>query len=235
MFRVAKRQCSTCIYRPESPLDLRALEDAVRDPHMGFRGHRVCHHSPEGGDVCCRGFWEAHKNEFPAGQIAQRLNVVKFIEVEKEIPMSFKNQMKREKRLARRAAPESVMRPAYHFHSRYAGMNAEEIDRAVALDNARALAGAPTVGVSTVRSYKTGQLPLPLKEKRARIPQDQRRVELADDPKTEITEGSLRAALVEALREGRGSMTIEELSRELGRDARPVISKLEKAGWLRRM
>jgi hypothetical protein len=46
---------------------------------MGFKGHRVCHHS---ADVCCRGFWEAHKDEFPAGQIAQRLNIVEFVEVD---------------------------------------------------------------------------------------------------------------------------------------------------------
>lgn len=78
-FRVQARACSTCIYRKDSPLDLKALEDAVRDPHMGFKGHRTCHHSK---DVCCRGFWQRHKNEFPAGQIAQRLGMVEFVEVD---------------------------------------------------------------------------------------------------------------------------------------------------------
>ena len=79
MFRVQKKMCSTCIYRPDSHLDLKTLEDAVRDPHMGFNGHRICHHSK---DVCCRGFWEAHKDDFPLGQIAQRLNAVEFVEVD---------------------------------------------------------------------------------------------------------------------------------------------------------
>jgi hypothetical protein len=72
--------CDTCIYRPDSPLNLKALEDAVRDPHMGFKGHRECHHAKRGSGICCRGFWNAHKDEFPAGQIAQRLNVVEFLD-----------------------------------------------------------------------------------------------------------------------------------------------------------
>ena len=29
--------------------------------------------------LCCRGFWDAHKDEFPAGQIAQRLCLVQFV------------------------------------------------------------------------------------------------------------------------------------------------------------
>lgn len=72
-FLVQQRMCAACIYRPESRLDLVKLENDVRDPYVGFKGHRVCHHSR---DVCCRGFWERHKDEFPAGQIAQRLGPV---------------------------------------------------------------------------------------------------------------------------------------------------------------
>lgn len=75
-FKVQQRMCSTCIYRPDSVLDLAKLENDIRDPHMGFKGHRICHHSV---DVCCRGFWEAHKDEFALGQIAQRLNMVEFV------------------------------------------------------------------------------------------------------------------------------------------------------------
>jgi hypothetical protein len=81
-FRVQRRMCATCIYRPDSPLDLKALEDAVRDARMGFSGYRICHHAPQGVNVCCRGFWNAHKNEFAAGQIAQRLNVVQFVDAD---------------------------------------------------------------------------------------------------------------------------------------------------------
>jgi hypothetical protein len=81
MFRVQRRLCATCIYRPDSPLDLKRLEDQVRDKYMGFKGWRACHHA-KGKTVCCRGFWNAHKDEFAAGQIAQRLNLVEFVDVD---------------------------------------------------------------------------------------------------------------------------------------------------------
>ena len=76
MFQVQKRACATCIYRPDSTLNLKALEDQVRDKHMGFKGHRICHHSKT---ACCAGFWARHKDEFPMGQIAQRLGMVEFV------------------------------------------------------------------------------------------------------------------------------------------------------------
>jgi len=79
MFKVQQKQCKTCIYRPESPLDLKTLEQAIADQHGGFKGHRICHHSD---DVCCRGFWERHKNQFQMGQIAQRLNMVEYVNID---------------------------------------------------------------------------------------------------------------------------------------------------------
>ncbi len=30
--------------------------------------------------ACCRGFWNRHKNQFAAGQLAQRLGLVVFVE-----------------------------------------------------------------------------------------------------------------------------------------------------------
>ena len=75
--RVQRRQCDTCIYRPDTHFDLAQLEAEVRDEHMGFKGYRICHHSD---DACCRGFWNRHKDEFPAGQIAQRLELVSFVD-----------------------------------------------------------------------------------------------------------------------------------------------------------
>ena len=83
MMRVASDQCSTCIYRPDSPLDLQKLEAEIADPNMEgfFKGHRICH-GFEGADdanVCCRGFWDHHKDHFTAGQISQRLGLVKMV------------------------------------------------------------------------------------------------------------------------------------------------------------
>jgi len=80
-FKVQRRMCATCIYRPDSALDLKKLERDVADKHMAgyFRGHRICHHSK---DVCCRGFWDKHKDDFTAGQVAQRLKLVRFVDVD---------------------------------------------------------------------------------------------------------------------------------------------------------
>lgn len=79
MFKVQDSPCATCIYRADSPLDVAALEAQVADPYGGFRAHRVCHHSD---DVCCNGFWARHKDEFPLGQVAQRLGMVEFVAVD---------------------------------------------------------------------------------------------------------------------------------------------------------
>lgn len=75
MFKVQKKSCSTCIYRKDSPLDLRMLEEQAARKD----GHRICHHSD---DVCCRGFWNKHKNDFNLGRIAQRLGMVEFVAVD---------------------------------------------------------------------------------------------------------------------------------------------------------
>lgn len=82
MFRVKRKRCKTCIYHPGSPLNLKHLADQVRDPKMEgfFVGYRECHHAKRGSGICCNGFWEAHKNDFQAGQMAQRLNFVEFVE-----------------------------------------------------------------------------------------------------------------------------------------------------------
>lgn len=79
VFKVQKKQCATCIYRPSSPLDIEKLERDVADKYIGFKGHRICHHSK---DVCCRGFWNRHKDDFAMGQIAQRLGCVEFVSVD---------------------------------------------------------------------------------------------------------------------------------------------------------
>lgn len=78
-FKVQAKPCPTCIYRKDSPLDLRKLEGDVADPYGGFVGHRICHHS---NDVCCRGFWNRHKNKFALGQVAQRLGLVRFVKID---------------------------------------------------------------------------------------------------------------------------------------------------------
>lgn len=81
-FEIQSRQCATCIYRADSPLDWKVLEAQIADPRMQghFAGFRVCHHSKT---ACCRGFWNRHKDNFNAGQLAQRLGLV--VEVEHDV------------------------------------------------------------------------------------------------------------------------------------------------------
>lgn len=78
---IQKHRCATCIYRKDSPLDLKQLEDAVSDHRGGFSGYRACHHA-RNGNVCCRGFWDHHRGEFALGQIAQRLGAVRFVVID---------------------------------------------------------------------------------------------------------------------------------------------------------
>lgn len=83
--RVQDRQCSSCIYRRDSSLDVKELERQIADPRMPghFRGFRVCHHAGDRSKVCCRGFWNRHRDHFDAGQIAQRLGLVAFVRVDR--------------------------------------------------------------------------------------------------------------------------------------------------------
>ena len=78
-FDVMENACATCIYRKDSPLDLERLENQIRDEFVGFKGFRVCHHH---SSACCRGLWNAHKDDFNLGRIAQRLNAVNFVKEE---------------------------------------------------------------------------------------------------------------------------------------------------------
>jgi len=83
-FKVQKKQCSTCIYRADSPLNLKKLEGQISDQYGGFTGHRICHHSD---DACCAGFWAEHKDQFQVGQVAQRLNMVEFVDDNNRHPL----------------------------------------------------------------------------------------------------------------------------------------------------
>jgi len=75
-FDVQAKQCATCIYRTQSPLDLTRLETEIDDPHMPgfFTAYRVCHHSES---AVCAGFWARYKDRFTLGQLAQRLGWVR--------------------------------------------------------------------------------------------------------------------------------------------------------------
>jgi hypothetical protein len=83
-FKVQAQICATCIYKAGLGWDLHKLEGQVRDKKMRgfFKAYRECHHAKRGSKVCCRGFWNAHMNDFAIGQIAQRLGLVEFVEID---------------------------------------------------------------------------------------------------------------------------------------------------------
>jgi len=81
MFKVQKKQCETCIYKKETGFDIKELESQILDRFGFFKGFRACHHATV-KDICCRGFWNKHRNDFAAGQIAQRLGFVDFVTVD---------------------------------------------------------------------------------------------------------------------------------------------------------
>jgi hypothetical protein len=85
VLEVQDRQCATCIYRQDSPLQVRRLEADIADPQCKgfFTSYRACHHAPDGRSVCCRGFWNKHKFHFTLGQLAQRLGFVRFVRVDR--------------------------------------------------------------------------------------------------------------------------------------------------------
>lgn len=85
LLEVQARQCSTCIYRPDSELSLPHLEAQIADPRMRgfFLKYRACHHATDRRAVCCRGFWDRHKDHFTLGQLAQRLGFVVFVTVDR--------------------------------------------------------------------------------------------------------------------------------------------------------
>ena len=75
--KVRKKQCSSCIYFPQWEWDIERLEDACKDAHGHFEYYRQCHHHDD--DVCCRGFYNRHKDNCTNLQLAQRLGVIEFV------------------------------------------------------------------------------------------------------------------------------------------------------------
>ncbi len=102
--RVQKEMCATCVYRPGSPLVAKELEAAVADGYGGFKGSRICHSSRT---AVCNGFWNRHKDKFPMGQIAQRLNMVEFVQddvptrISKSVKLAWAETTKPKKRRTR--------------------------------------------------------------------------------------------------------------------------------------
>ena len=80
--KVRAQQCATCIYRPDSVLDLAALEAEAADPALPghFARWRACHGTRyREADVVCAGFYARHAEDCTPIQVATRLGGLTFI------------------------------------------------------------------------------------------------------------------------------------------------------------
>lgn len=77
--KIRKTACHTCIYRPDSPLDLAKLEREVKDRYGCFVGYRLCHHHLNDDDgVVCRGFFAKHGMKVTKIRLAKILGILRF-------------------------------------------------------------------------------------------------------------------------------------------------------------
>lgn len=152
MLKVQRKPCSTCIFRPDSSLNLKHLLDAVREtppPNWPkdqvwdhFKGYRICHHSE---DAVCAGFWARCKDKFALGQVSQRMGMVQFVDDDNqkgEGEMSNKHGVKRERRLARQRGG-AIVRNGVTLQRgvapRYEGVSDEDMLRSIRLKREQAM------------------------------------------------------------------------------------------------
>lgn len=243
--RVQRRQCSTCIFRPDSSLNIVDLLNAVREPAPPnwpkgepwdfFKGYRICHHSE---DAVCAGFWARCKDKFALGQIAQRLNMVEIVEDdtlnEKGNDMGSKSFLKGQQRKARQRG-EPIVRNGVTLQRgvppRYVDISDEEMLRrirlskeqqlreAIAIANGRLEPKQHSLPLATTWSQpSTAAKPLPAQPATSRAQPSQPRAPVrpaAIDLPIQIPESDLKAAIEAAAAAGRATMTLEELSHAL--------------------
>ena len=76
--RVLQRRCDTCIFRPGDPMGLGAARiRQVIEANLQASALLTCHATlpygphPNHGPAVCAGFWAQHRNDVPAGRLAQ--------------------------------------------------------------------------------------------------------------------------------------------------------------------
>ena len=74
--RIRAAQCATCIYRSDSPLNLPALEDEIRDRHGHYHKARACYAVWPATDMICAGFAARHGDDCTPVQIVRRLEAL---------------------------------------------------------------------------------------------------------------------------------------------------------------
>lgn len=82
---VCASKCSTCIFRPGNPMKLEEgrVDRMVRESIEAGSGI-ICHQTLDGDNAVCRGFFDVHKHEVQALQLAERLSMMTEVEPVKD-------------------------------------------------------------------------------------------------------------------------------------------------------
>lgn len=77
---VCAEMCPTCVFRPGNRMHLRParLRGMIEDAKAN-QSCIVCHSTLDGGNACCRGFFDRYPTQ-PL-QIAERLGLVEYVDV----------------------------------------------------------------------------------------------------------------------------------------------------------
>ncbi len=81
-FKVMAQQCKQCLFSPNKIVNNRRRNEVLRECRR-TDSHFVCHKASIGGqEICCRGFFDTQTSQLI--RIAERLNMVEFVELQEE-------------------------------------------------------------------------------------------------------------------------------------------------------
>lgn len=80
-FEVMRERCDQCLFLPERIVPPKRMAQLLRTC-AATDTHFVCHKSTiaDGGNVCCRGFYDRNPHASNLMRIAERLGVVVFVD-----------------------------------------------------------------------------------------------------------------------------------------------------------
>lgn len=83
-FQVQTEKCDQCLFGPNRIVPVSRMR-AILASCKRDDGHFICHKSTvQGGNVCCRGFYDANPEATNLMRIAARLKVIRFVKIEDE-------------------------------------------------------------------------------------------------------------------------------------------------------
>ena len=81
-FKVAQEKCNQCLLTQNKIVDDARRKQIIRDCLRKDR-YFICHKATLAGqEVCCRGFFDAYRNDITLSRAAQIFNAVEYVDVE---------------------------------------------------------------------------------------------------------------------------------------------------------